>query len=249
MKAMILAAGLGTRLRPLTDDRPKALVVVAGRTLLDLTLARLRSFGVREVIVNAHHHAEAIVAYLQANGNFGMRIEVSREEELLDTGGGIKQAAHFFLDGGSLDEPFLVHNVDVLSSIDLARMVASHTAHGALATLAVQQRETSRLLLFDRQGQLCGRRAGRDAQPEMARSAQDPQPLAFSGIHVLSPRIFAKIEEQAPFSIVAAYMRLAAQGERIAAFRADDCYWRDLGRPENIQAAAEDVACGKYVIA
>jgi len=247
MKAMILAAGLGTRLRPLTDDRPKALVTVAGRTLLDLALARLRSFGLGDVIVNAHHHAEMIVAYLQANGNFGMSIEVSREEELLDTGGGLRQAAHFFL-GGSPDEPFLVHNVDVLSTIDLARMVRHHNACGALATLAMQDRATSRSLLFDRKGELCGRRAGRDAAAEMVRPAPDPQPLAFSGIHVLSPRIFGKIEEQGAFSIIAAYMRLAAQGERIAAFRADNAYWRDLGRPENIQAAADDVASGRLPI-
>jgi NDP-sugar pyrophosphorylase family protein len=114
MKAMILAAGLGTRLRPLTDDRPKALVTVAGRTLLEIALCRLRSFGVREVIVNTHHFADMIFKYLEANDNFGMRIELSREEVLLDTGGGLKRAAHFFLeDGGSLQEPFILHNVTV----------------------------------------------------------------------------------------------------------------------------------------
>ena len=155
MKAMILAAGLGTRLRPLTNDRPKALVTVAGRTLLEITLARLRSFGVDEVIVNAHHHAQMIVDYLKANGNFGMRIEVSREQELLDTGGGLKKAAHFFLD--SLQNPFILHNVDVLSTIDLGRMMRFHTERAALATLAVQERESSRYLLFDEQAQLCGR--------------------------------------------------------------------------------------------
>src|SRR6516164_5184463 len=121
MKAMILAAGLGTRLRPLTNDRPKALVEVAGRTLLEITIARLRSFGVSEVIVNVHHFAEAVAAYLEEHDNFGMRIEVSREEVLLDTGGGLKKAAWFFLEGGS-DQPFLLHNVDVLSAIDLVGM-------------------------------------------------------------------------------------------------------------------------------
>ena len=121
MKAMILAAGFGTRLRPLTSDRPKALVTVAGRTLLDLTLSRLRTFGVSEVILNVHHFADMIVAYLAANQNFGMRIEISREDVLLDTGGGLKKAAWFFLEGsGPKDEPFIVHNVDVLSNIDLA---------------------------------------------------------------------------------------------------------------------------------
>ena len=246
MKAMILAAGLGTRLRPLTDDRPKALVTVAGRTLLEMTLARLRSFGVREVIVNAHHYAEMIVDYLEANHNFGMRIEVSREDVLLDTGGGLKKAAWFFLEAGGAasDAPFLVHNVDVLSNIDLAGMMRFHAEHNALATLAVQDRETSRYLLFDEQGQLCGRRAGRDAEPELIRPAQQVQALAFSGIHVLSPRIFAKLEEEGAFSIINAYLRLAAQGEKILAFRADGAYWRDLGRPKNLSEAARDLERG-----
>ncbi len=127
MKAMILAAGLGTRLRPLTDNRPKALVEVGGRTLLEITLSRLRVFGVREVIINVHHFADMVVDYLKANDNFGMRIEVSREEVLLDTGGGLKKAAHFFLENSSpSDEPFILHNVDVISTIDLGRMVRSH---------------------------------------------------------------------------------------------------------------------------
>src|ERR1700730_11225643 len=156
MKAMILAAGLGTRLRPLTDDRPKALVEVAGHTLLEITLLRLRQFGIREVIVNVHHFAEMIVEYLKKNDNFGLRIEISREEVLLDTGGGLKKAAWFFLeDSNHSDEPFILHNVDVLSTIDIERMVQSHRENQALATLAVQERETSRYLLFDAQNQLC----------------------------------------------------------------------------------------------
>jgi len=119
MKAMVLAAGLGTRLRPLTNDRPKALVEIAGRTLLEITLARLRAFGIREVIVNVHHFADQVVEYLKANANFGMRIEISREDVLLDTGGGLKKAAWFFLeDSSSAREPFLLHNVDVISTID-----------------------------------------------------------------------------------------------------------------------------------
>ena len=140
MKAMILAAGLGTRLRPLTDDRPKALVEIAGRTLLEITLSRLRAFGIREVIINVHHFADMILEYLEANDNFGMRIEVSREEVLLDTGGGLKKAAYFFLeDSDRSDEPFILHNVDVISTIDLGRMVQFHAENQALATLAVQR--------------------------------------------------------------------------------------------------------------
>src|SRR5664279_643780 len=138
MRAMVLAAGLGTRLRPLTDDRPKALVEVAGHTMLEIALSRLRSFGVREVVVNTHHFADLIIAYLKANNNFGVHIEISREEILLDTGGGLKKAAHFFLDSGFAQEPFIMHNVDVVSTIDLDRMIRFHTEHDALATLAVQ---------------------------------------------------------------------------------------------------------------
>jgi NDP-sugar pyrophosphorylase family protein len=242
MKAMILAAGLGTRLRPLTDDRPKALVEVGGRTLLEITLARLRVFDVREVIINVHHFADMVVDYLQANENFGMRVEVSREEILLDTGGGLKKAAWFFLEDSSVcDEPFILHNVDVISTIDLARMVQFHREHQALVTLAVQVRETSRYLLFDEQMKLCGRRAGRGAKDEMVRECAKPQALAFSGIHVISPRIFEEITEDGRFSIIRPYLRLAALGENIFGFRADEYYWRDLGRPENVARAEQDL--------
>jgi len=241
MKAMILAAGLGTRLRPLTDDRPKALVVVAGRTLLEITLARLREFGIREVIVNAHHFADMVVDYLKKNRDFGMRVEISREDVLLDTGGGLKKAAWFFQeDTTRADEPFLVHNVDVLSTIDLHRMLLFHRENQALATLAVQKRETSRYLLFDEQNQLCGRRAGRDEAPEIVRPSKEAQALAFSGVHVISRRLIELMTETGPFSIIPTYLRLAAQSEKILAFRADEYYWRDLGKPENVAQAARD---------
>jgi mannose-1-phosphate guanylyltransferase len=242
MRAMILAAGLGTRLRPLTDSRPKALVDVAGRTPLEITLSRLRSFGVSEVIVNVHHFADKVVEYLKANKDFGMRIEVSREDVLLDTGGGLKKAAWFFLeDPTHLDEPFLLHNVDVISTVDLARMVQFHKEHRALATLAVQTRETSRHLLFDDHLQLCGRRAGRDQKPEVVRPSDQLQPLAFSGIHMISPRLLPMLTEEGIFSIIPSYLRLAAQGENILAFRADDYYWRDLGRPADLSQATQDL--------
>lgn len=241
---MILAAGLGTRLRPLTNDRPKALVEIAGRTLLEITLERLRSFGIHEVIVNTHHFADQMQQYLAAHRNFGMRIEISREDELLDTGGGLKQAAWFFLE--TPNEPFLVHNVDVLSTIDLAALLRFHRDQHALATLAVQQRPTSRYLLFDNRGLLCGRRAGSDGIPQIVRPAESLHPLAFAGVHILSPRIFAELTETGKFSIIDAYLRLAAAGEPIFAFRADASYWRDLGKPESIAQAAQDIATGVY---
>jgi NDP-sugar pyrophosphorylase family protein len=249
MKAMIVAAGLGTRLRPLTDDRPKALVEVAGHSLLEITLRRLWQFGIREVIVNVHHFAEMVVEYLQKNDNFGMRIEISREDVLLDTGGGLKKAAWFFLeDSGHSDEPFILHNVDVLNTIDLDCMVQSHRENQALATLAVQERETSRYLLFDAQNRLCGRRAGKNQEPEIVRSSVPSsaqlQGLAFSGVHVISPRLLRMIAENGVFSIITSYLRLAGAGEKIVAFRADEYYWRDLGRPENVKQATSDVEQG-----
>jgi NDP-sugar pyrophosphorylase family protein len=245
---MILAAGLGTRLRPLTDHLPKALAPLAGRTLLEITLTRLRSFGVGEVIVNVHHMAGMVEEYLRVHDDFGMKVEISREEALLDTGGGLKKAAHFFLRDGR-DEPFFVHNVDVLSDIDLAAMLRSHRERDALATLAVRRRVGSRRLLFDAQHQLCGRRTG-DAEAEMARPAEHFPPqqtpefeeLTFAGIHVLSPRIFPLMHEEGCFPIVPVYLRLAAAGENIVGFRTDQSYWRDLGTAASLQAAADDLA-------
>lgn len=241
MKAMVLAAGLGTRLRPLTNDRPKALVEVAGRTLLEMVLTRLKTFGVREVIVNVHHFADMVVEYLAARENFGMRIEISREDELLDTGGGLKKAGWFFLEGSSKDEPFYLHNVDVISTIDLGRMVEAHRKSGALATLAVQDRKTSRYLLFNESGQLSGRRAGLDGTVELLRPAEALQALAFCGVHVMSPRLLRLMHHEGMFSIIDMYLSLAARGVDIRAFRADEFYWRDLGKPESIEKAEREM--------
>jgi NDP-sugar pyrophosphorylase family protein len=244
MKAMVLAAGLGTRLRPLTDHRPKALVEINGKTLLEIALQKLAAAGVTEVIVNVHHFAQMVVDYLQARDNFGLRIEISREDDLLlDTGGGLKKAAWFFQQPGPASQPFFLHNVDVLSNIDLRAMAAAHVASGALVTLAVQQRESSRQLLFDDQGRLCGRRRGRDHADEIVRPGAT-QPLAFSGIHVISPRLLELITEDGVFSIIDSYLRVAGSGEKIQAFRSDHAYWRDLGKPDNLQQAEQDAARG-----
>jgi len=161
---------------------------------------------------------------------------------LLDTGGGLKKAAWFFLeDARKLDEPFVLHNVDVVSTIDLHRMVQSHKENHVLATLAVQSRESSRLLLFDDEHQLCGRRIGKDAAPEIVRNSPQLHPLAFSGIHVISPRLLPQIQQEGIFSIIDTYLHLAAQGQKILAFRTDQYYWRDLGRQSDLTQAAEDL--------
>lgn len=244
MKAMILAAGLGTRLRPLTNDKPKALVEVAGRTMLERVSERLRAAGVTEVVVNTHHFADQVEEYLRAHDGFGMKVEFSREEELLDTGGGLKRVADFFLRDGS-DEPFLLHNVDVLSTINLPKLVASHNESGSLATLAVQRREASRYLIFDREGRLCGRRKG-DAEPEWCREAENTRELAFCGVHVISPRFFSEFTEDGVFSIIRAYLRLATEGKQITGYRIDGCYWRDLGKPHSIDEAELDLEDGLW---
>jgi NDP-sugar pyrophosphorylase family protein len=277
MKAMILAAGLGTRLKPLTDSRPKALVELNGRTLLEITLTRLRIFGVTEVIINVHHHADMVINYLKSKNNFGLRIEISREEILLDTGGGLKKASWFFLeDPNNLDDAFLLHNVDVLSTIDFAQMLQFHKSHHALATLAVQSRPSSRQLLFDNHDHLrarasstvtpdCAPQTTAPLNPGAAPPAQtaeachserseesassEPQapsskslhPLAFSGIHLISPRLLPLLTEDGIFSIVDSYLRLAAQAHPILAFRADHYYWRDLGRPADLTQATLDL--------
>jgi NDP-sugar pyrophosphorylase family protein len=249
MKAMILAAGLGTRLKPLTDTRPKALVELNNRTLLEITLTRLRTFDVSEVIINVHHHADMIINYLKSKNNFGLRIEISREEILLDTGGGLKKASWFFLeDPKNLDEPFLLHNVDVLSTIDFTQMLQFHKNHHALATLAVQSRPSSRQLLFDNHDQLRARRMDGHSPLATHHSPLPPVPepssfhlLAFSGIHLISPRLLPLLTEDGIFSIIDSYLRLAAQGHPILAFRADHYYWRDLGRPADLTQAALDL--------
>jgi NDP-sugar pyrophosphorylase family protein len=240
MKAMVLAAGLGTRLRPLTDDRPKALVEIGGRTLLEITLSRLRNFDIRDVIINVHHFADMVVEYLKSHDNFGMRIEISREDILLDTGGGLKKAGWFFREGPNEDKPFILHNVDVISTIDLRRMLRAHNENKALATLAVQDRETSRYLMFDEQLRLCGRRSGLEGKLELVRPSPQMQALAFGGIHVISPGLIPKMVEGGAFSIIQSYLRLARHGENILGFRADEYYWRDLGRLDDLQKATQE---------
>jgi NDP-sugar pyrophosphorylase family protein len=242
---MVLAAGLGTRLRLLTNDRPKALVEIGGQSLLQITLSRLRGFGIQDVIINTHHFADKVQDYLTQHKNFGMNLAISQEEELLDTGGGLKKAGYFFLDENG-NTPFLLHNVDIVTTIDIPAMVEFHRQQGALATLAVQNRSSSRHLLFDQAGKLCGRRVEPEGQTELAVAGEPLQPLAFCGVHVISPRLLTLLDEDGAFSIIASYLRLAARGEKIMAFPADQYYWHDVGKPESIAKATEDLRQGKF---
>ncbi len=236
MKAMILAAGLGTRLRPLTDTKPKALVKVNGMPLLEILIRRLKRNGIGEIIINVHHFANQITAFIERKKQFDMRIEISEEKELLDTGGGLKKAAWFFDDG----QPFLLHNADVLTNLDYAAMLAAHRQSSALVTLAVRKRKTSRYFLLDQKKRLCGWESVNDEQKKIVIPTQELQRFSFMGIHIISPEIFNHLPEENAFSIVPAYLDLSAKGQRIYGFPADAFKWIDAGRKEHLlQAAAE----------
>lgn len=227
MKAMIFAAGLGTRLQPITRSKPKALVLFRGVPLIEIVLNRLIRAGVSDVIINLHHFPDHIKRFLKSKQHFGIRIAYSYEEELLDTGGGLKKARWFFDD----EQPFFVHNVDVVSNIDLKKMWQQHANHNAVATLAVNQRATSRYLIFDEAGLLCGWKSVERNELNMPRSVSgETTDLAFCGIHVISPNLFEKMPEENTFSMIDWYLKCAGEGERIAAFRADEYDYQDVGK-------------------
>ena len=235
MKAMILAAGLGTRLKPFTDKTPKALVPLLEKPLLFYLINRLKKAGTKEIIINAHHHADQVIDYLSKN-DFNIRIEVSLENTLLDTGGGLKKAAWFFDDG----QPFIFHNVDVLSSIDIIEMMKFHKKTDALVTVAVKKRDTSRQFLFDKNDCLVGWTSTESGETILSRQAKDSvQKLSFLGIHVISPKIFRVLPEEKIFSIIDAYLKLAQNPKAIKAYRCDDDFWLDLGKIDQLQIAED----------
>lgn len=210
MKALIFAAGLGTRLKPLTDTMPKALVPIDGKPLLEHVILKLKAAGFNQIIINVHHFPDQIIDFLKSKNNFDLRIEVSDErDKLLDTGGGVKKAKWFFDDG----KPFLVHNVDILSNIDLKLLYQQHLETSPLATLVVSERDTFRYFLFDKEARLKGwinEKTG-EVRPDHLANTQLFNKLAFSGIQVLSPEVF-KLMDHFPdyFSIVDFYLQNAA---------------------------------------
>lgn len=232
MRAMVLAAGVGSRLKPLTDETPKALIEVGGAPMLEIVLKRLIEAGVDAAIVNVFHLGGMIEDFLKDKKGFGIRVEVSRESELLDTGGGLLKAAPFFDDG----KPFFLHNADVMTDLDLGEMYRAHERDDDLATLAVSRRDSGRKLLFDRDGLLRGRES-EEGREWAAGPVPAAETLAFNGIHVISPRIFPRISERGAFPIMRSYLRLAGEGESIRAFRMDRCYWRDVGGLEKLETA------------
>jgi MurNAc alpha-1-phosphate uridylyltransferase len=236
MKAMILAAGLGTRLRPLTNDRPKALVTINGITLLERLIIRLRDNGFHQLIVNAHHFSGLIENFI-ANNDFGIPVSVSTEKDLLDTGGGLKQARWFF----DTNQPFLLHNVDVLTNLNYRLLFEQQKQSNSLAALAVRKRDTSRYFLFDRQMQLAGWQNRVSGEEKIARpNASAYHPYSFMGIHVISPELFRYFPQENRFSVVDLYLNLAQSGSIISAVDCSHAAWLDVGKPEQLQQAATD---------
>jgi len=302
MKAMVFAAGLGTRLYPLTKEVPKALVEVGGRPMLRLVLEKLVAAGIREIVINVHHFPEMIRSYLHDHPLPGVTLHISDESgELLDTGGGLMKAAPWLMGG----EPVLVHNVDVISDLDIGALLAFHREKGGVATLAVRERETRRYLLFDREMRLTGwmdRQTGEIRRPEPAAMHDQPPlpstlpaspettspsspeipshplpettspgspeipsqpspvttspplnefpcqttphlksdiPLAFSGIHVVDPVVFSLISRRGRFSLIDAYLELAASYP-VYGYHDRSPHWMDVGKPEQLAQARED---------
>jgi NDP-sugar pyrophosphorylase family protein len=237
LKALLFAAGMGTRLKSYTQDKPKALVSLAGKPLIQHAIEYLISFGITDITINVFHFAEQVISFISEHGSFGITIHVSDERnQLLDTGGGLKKAG-IFIKG---DEPIVIYNVDVISNLDLNAVLKYHQEQKALATLVVRSRETSRYLMFDRNLQLAGWKnfSNGDTIISRAKEFQEAEPLAFSGIHIIQPEILNLITEEGKFPIMDLYLRLAKE-HLIKAYIDQSNLWMDLGKPEQLLAAEE----------
>ncbi len=238
MNAMIFAAGLGTRLKPLTDNKPKALVELNGQTLLQIIIQKLQKAGFNRIVVNVHHFSQLVIDYLKENENFGADVIISDESDLLlDTGGGLKKASPLFPD----KQPILIHNVDIISSINLTDLYTAHCKNEVLATLAVRSRPTSRVLLFDDDNLLRGWKNISTGQIKLPIASTDPanlHPLAFSGIQMINHELLQLITETGKFSMIDVYLRLSAY-HPIMAYQHNADYWNDVGKVEQLQAAEE----------
>ena len=235
VKALLFAAGLGTRLKEQTQSKPKALVDLAGKPLLRHAIEYLKQFGISDITINVFHFAEQVISYLEENNNFGINIQISDErDQLLDTGGGLKKAA-VFLKG---TEPILIYNADVISNLDLNIVLKYHQEQKSLATLVVRSRETSRYLMFDPNLHLTGWKNFNSGETRISReeSFAFSQPFAFSGIHIIQPELLDMITEEGKFPIMDLYLRLA-KTQAIKAFVDQSDLWMDLGKPEQLHAA------------
>jgi NDP-sugar pyrophosphorylase family protein len=235
MKAMIFAAGLGTRLKPLTDSKPKALVEIGGKTFLEIVITKLINSGINEVVINVHHFAGQILEFLKEKNNFGITIHISDESEmLLDTGGGLKKAASFL----SGNEPVVIHNVDVLSDTDILEVVNYHLKEKALATVVVRERKTQRYFMLDKNNQLVGWKNIQTGETKISlpEKAAETKLLTFSGIHIINPEIFHLIKSEGKFSIIDTYLDLAKH-HRIIGYPDNSGFWLDIGKADQLEEA------------
>ncbi len=232
MKAMLLAAGLGTRLKPFTLKHPKALALVNGKTVLERNINYLKSFGVTKIVINVHHFAQQIIDFLNEHNNFEIEIEISDETEMvLETGGGILFAKKYL----ASEEDFIVMNVDILTDFNLTELVEFHQEKNAVASLAVSERKSSRQLLFNKENQLCAWKNFESGEEKISRNENELTPFSFSGIQLLSPKIFSLIKQQGKFSIIDAYLDLAKENS-ILGFE-HQAILKDIGSVEKIAEA------------
>lgn len=232
MKAMILAAGLGTRFKPWTDRHPKALAVINGKSLLQRNIEYLQGAGIFEVVVNVHHFADQIEHAIIENKGWGSNIIVSDERDVvLETGGGLMKASKWLK-----DDAFVLMNVDILTGLDLLQMIAAHRKLMPIATLATTKRKTSRYFVFDHLDDLCGWVNVKTGEEKMMRICGERRLKAFSGIHVIDPRLFSLVKYEGKFSMVDVYLSLAA-GEVIKSFDHSDTSFIDVGKPEAVAQA------------
>ncbi len=242
MKAMIFAAGLGTRLRPLTNDRPKALVVINGMTMLERVIRYLIRYGVDEIVINIHHFGEKIIDFLAENNNFGIDIHISDERDmLLETGGGILKARKY-LDG---KESFIVCNADILTDLDLGEMYKNHVYSNADVSLLVAPRETSRYFVFD-ENKLVGwtNINSGECRPDGLIIDENVKLLAFGGIHIISPSIFKELENYATeskFSITPFYVDCCEKMQILGYTTSQKYYWHDIGKIESLKNAEKEI--------
>jgi N-acetyl-alpha-D-muramate 1-phosphate uridylyltransferase len=227
MKAMILAAGLGTRFKPWTDKHPKALAVINGKSLLQRNIEYLQQAGIFDVVVNVHHFADQIEEAVKGNSGWGSNVIISDErDEVLETGGGLMKASQHLADSS-----FVLMNVDILTTLNLKAMIDAHRKLMPLATLATTARKTSRYFMFDHLDNLCGWVNVKTGEEKIMRTTADRRLKAFSGVHVIDPRMFHLIRQGGKFSMVDVYLSLANK-EIIKSFDHSDSSFIDVGKPE-----------------
>lgn len=235
MKAFLLSAGFGTRLKPFTNHHPKALAQINGKSLLEINIRNLQRFGIFDIVVNVHHFADQIIETIQKEHGFGSNVEISEERTaILETGGGLKNAAPFFKN----EESFVMMNVDIVSNFDLKKMLQHHNASSALATLAVQNRTSSRYFLFNQLMELCGWENIQTKEQKIPAftNKENLTQKAFSGIQILESSIFEKIKFEGKFSIVDVYLDLCKQ-EKIMGWDHSGDILIDVGKPESLLEA------------